>query len=81
MCGKYKGKKSKKQTNKQKNRKTKNELTCIKKIGDYQMQEVRGGKWVKGIKRYKFPVINHGDIMYSMLTIVNTLHIGKLLRE
>ena len=36
-------------------------------------------KWVMGIKRSKLPVIkevSHGDIMYSMVTIVTTvLHI------
>lgn len=51
----------------------------------------RGGgggqaKWVKGVERYKLPVIKylrHRDVTYSMMTIViNTvLHIWKLLRE
>lgn len=33
-------------------------------------------KWVKGIKRYKLPIkkyINHGDVMCSMVVIVNNI--------
>ena len=39
---------------------------------------------MKGIKRHNLPVIkytSHKDIMYSMVTVINTiLHILKLLR-
>ena len=28
-------------------------------------------KWVKGVKRYKIPVISPRGIMYSIVTIVN----------
>ena len=31
----------------------------------------QGLKWVKGVKRYKLPVISHGDVVCSMVTIVN----------
>ena len=27
-------------------------------------------KWMKGVKRYKLPVIKQGDIMYHMVTII-----------
>ena len=33
----------------------------------------RWAKWVKGLKRYKPPVtkqMSHGDIIYSMVTVV-----------
>ena len=45
-----------------------------------------GPEWAKGVKRYKFPVINyisHGFVTYSMGTTVNNtvLHIQKWLRE
>ena len=29
------------------------------------------GKWVKVVRRYKFPVISPGDVMDSVVTIVN----------
>ena len=46
----------------------------------------RWAKWVKGVKRYKLPVIKQvspGDVMYSMATIVHktVLHTGELLRQ
>lgn len=31
----------------------------------------RNGGWVKGVKRYKLPVISPVDVTYSMGTIVN----------
>lgn len=54
--------------------------------GGYQRQGWEQAKWVKGVERYKLPVIkylHHRDVTYSMMTIViNTvLHIRKLLRE
>ena len=32
-------------------------------------------KWVEGVKRYKICIkyISHGDVMYSMMTIVNNI--------
>lgn len=40
-------------------------------------------KRAKGVKRCKLPVMNSGDVMCSVVTIVNNtvLHIGKLLKE
>lgn len=43
-------------------------------------------KWVKRVRRYKFPdikYVSHGDVLYSMVTLVNNtvLHICKLLKE
>lgn len=35
--------------------------------------EGRQAKWVEGIKKYKLPVISHEFIMYSRVTIVNTI--------
>ena len=52
---------------------------------DNRMVVARGGagieKWLKKVKRYKLPVINHRKVIYNMMTIVNTvLHIVKSLR-
>ena len=38
-------------------------------------------KWVKGVRKYNFALVSHGDVMNSMLTTVNSLlHIWKSLR-
>ena len=39
-------------------------------------EDGRWSKWVKGVKRQKLPIIKYiklGAIMYSMVTIVNTV--------
>ena len=53
---------------------------CLPEVG----VEVRVGvKWVKRVKRAVFKQVSHGNVIYSMVTIVSNtvLYILKLLRE
>ena len=38
---------------------------------DWCWQRQRARKMGEGVKRYKFPVVSHGDIIHSMVSLVN----------
>ena len=55
----------------------------IEQVSDCHRQRVGGfAKCVKGLKRYKIPVISLENGMYSVVTIINNtvLHILKLFK-